>query len=164
MTCTKWVYTTLNAVVHRERSRNILLPGAPNIFAQYVRERNKLDGELVLLQFYLIFVNFVNFNPPPIVTINSQSGYISSNFSLEPDQPIPIVFQPFLTIYLGIYATITVNSQQSTVNKPIHQKISFSKFEQAVTKFLWHMLPQNTFDNGLIVVGTKQYKISFSTI
>ena len=89
---------------------------------------------------------------------------VTPNFSLEPDQPIPIVFQPFLTIYLGIYASITVNSQQSTVNKPIYQKISFSKFEQAVTKFLWHMLPQNTFDNGLIVVGTKQYKISFSTI
>ena len=57
---------------------NILLPSAPNIFAQYVRERNKLDGELVLLPLYLIFVNFVIFSPP-ILTINSQSDYISGN-------------------------------------------------------------------------------------
>ena len=56
----------------------------------------------------------------------------------------------------------TVNSQQST-NQYI-KKYPFQKFEKAVTKFLWHMLPQNTFDNGLIVVSTKQYKILFSTI
>ena len=54
---------------------NILLPSAPNIFAQYVWERNKLDGELVLLLLYLIFVNF----GPPILTISSQSDYISGN-------------------------------------------------------------------------------------